>query len=402
VISREAEFVVGVVSAYVSGAKAEEVAGLAARDLDWDLAVRIATWHAVAPIMYRVLSVCPESVPPAIFANLRQRFRANTMRNTYLARELVRITNGLREKGVRAIALKGPVLAQVAYGDLGLRQFIDLDILVHPSDLGVTRDVLAATGYNASSFAELGGQERKFFQWNQEKFGNADWSIHVDVHWQLNPHYFEYAPEGDALWRRAPAVELQGAIVDTLSTQDLLLHLCVHGAKHAWTSLAWILDLAALISCNPGLDWPAIVAQANSQGGQRLLLLGLYLAHDLLGGAVPGNLIALGGNDRMVVRVAAEVKRRMFGNIGERANVVQEWIVPTLAIESVRGRIRYVAGRALAPTIDDWRCVQLPRPLFALYYMLHPVRLAFMQGPRLLRALLGRHAPDTALNEGAF
>jgi len=164
VISREAEFVVAVVSAYVSGAKAEEVADLAARNFGWDLAVRIATWHAVAPIMYRVLSVCPESVPPAILADLRQRFRVNTMRNTYLARELVRITNGLSEKGVRAMALKGPVLAQAAYGDLGLRQFVDLDILVHPSDLGMTREVLASSGYNSSSFAELGEQEKTFFQ----------------------------------------------------------------------------------------------------------------------------------------------------------------------------------------------------------------------------------------------
>lgn len=204
-ISREAEFVVGAVSAYVSGAKAEDVADLAARNLDWDLAVRIATWHAVAPIVYRVLSVCPESVPPAILDDLRQRFRANTMRNTYLARELIRITKGLSEKEVRAIALKGPVLAHLAYGELGLRQFIDLDILVHPSDLGMTREVLASLGYNASSFAELDEQEKKFFQWNKEKFGNADWSVHIDVHWQLNPHYFAYAPEGDALWRRALA-----------------------------------------------------------------------------------------------------------------------------------------------------------------------------------------------------
>ena len=210
------------------------------------------------------------------------------------------------------------------------------------------------------------------------------------------------APEGDALWRRALAVELQGAVVNTLSTQDLLLHLCVHGTKHAWTSLTWILDLAALISCNPGLEWPAIVAEANSQGGRRLLLLGLYLAHDLLGGAVPENLIALEGNDRVILRLAAEVKQRMFGNIGARANVLQEWIVPTLAIESFRGGISYLAARALAPTIDDWRYVQLPRLFFALYYVLHPARLAFVQGPRLIRALLGRPAPDTPANEGAF
>jgi hypothetical protein len=150
----------------------------------------------------------------------------------------------------------------------------------------------------------------------------------------------------------------------------------VHGAKHAWTSLAWILDLAALISCNPGIEWPAIIAEANSQGGRRLLLLGLYLAHDLLGAAVPENLTALERDDRVIVRLAAEVKRRMFSNLSERANVLQESIVPTLAIESTRGRIRYLAGRALAPTIDDWRYVELPQPLFALYYVLHPARLA--------------------------
>jgi hypothetical protein len=225
VISREAELVVGVVSAYVRGAKAEEVADLTARNLDWDLAVRIATWRAVAPIVYRVLSMCPESAPPAILADLRQRFRANTMRNTYLARELVKITNGLREKGARAIALKGPVLAHAAYGDLGPRQFIDLDILVRPSELGVTREVLASMGYR-SPFAELGEKEKKFFQWNQEKFGNEDWSVHIDVHWQLNPHYFAYAPEGDALWRRAVPVELQGAVVNTLSTQDTCCSIC--------------------------------------------------------------------------------------------------------------------------------------------------------------------------------
>jgi hypothetical protein len=398
VISREVEFVVGCVSAYATGAKAGR-AELAGCDLDWDLVARIATWHAVAPILYRALSECLELVPAAILADLRQHFRANAMRNTYLASELVQLTSLLKKRGVPVIAFKGPVLAYAAYGDLALREFIDLDILVRPSDLGLTRELLASQGYR-SRFSCLGEKERSFFQWCEEAFEKED-RVSVDVHWQMNPRYFTYAPDGEVLWRRMVPVELQGATLNTLSTSDLLLHLCVHGAKHGWTTLGWICDVAMLARSNSGLEWPRMIAEATSLGGRRLLLLGLYLAYDLLGAAIPDELISMARDDGVTVNIAAQVRRRMFGNIGERASVSQEWMVPMRAIESTRARVRYVAGRALSPTVDDWELVRLPRPFFPLYYLLHPVRLAVAQGPRLVRDLIGLHAQVPPASEGA-
>ena len=386
-ISREAEFLLGCVSAYATGAEAGRVAELAVCDLDWELLVRMARWHAVAPVLYRSLAGCPERVPAAILDNLHGRFRANAMRNAYLARELVQITSLLKEKGVPVIAFKGPVLAHAAYGDLSLREFVDLDILVRPSDLGVTRDFLFSQGYK-SQFSGLGEKERGFFLWCEEAFGNKDGLVCVDVHWQMNPQYFAYAPEGDVLWRRTVPVELQGGTVSTLSTPDLLLHLCVHGAKHGWTTLGWICDVAVLACRNPGLEWSRMIAEAASLGGRRLLLLGLYLAYNLLGAAIPDELISMARDDGVIVDVAAQVKRRMFDNIGERASVFQEWMVPTRALESTRARVRYLAGRALSPTVDDWELVRLPRPFFPLYYLLHPLRQAIAQGPRLIRAFI--------------
>ena len=399
-ISREAEFLLGCVSAYATGAKAGRVAELAMCDLDWELLVRMARWHAVAPVLYRALAGCPERVPAAILDDLRGRFRANAMRNAYLARELVQITSLLKEKGVPVIAFKGPVLARAAYGDLSLREFVDLDILVRPSDLGVTRDFLFSQGYR-SQYSGLGEKERGFFLWCEEAFGNQDGLVCVDVHWQMNPQYFAYAPEGDVLWRRTVPVELQGGTVSTLSTSDLLLHLCVHGAKHGWTTLGWICDVAVLACRNPGLEWSRMIAEAASLGGRRLLLLGLYLAYNLLGAAIPDELISMAGDDGVIVNVAAQVKRRMFDNIGERASVFQEWMVPTRALESTRARVRYLAGRALSPTVDDWELVRLPRPFFPLYYLLHPVRQAIAQGPRLIRAFIGLPAQAPRASEGA-
>jgi hypothetical protein len=306
----------------------------------------------------------------------------------------------LKEKGVPVIAFKGPLLARAAYGDLGLREFIDLDILVRPSDLRISRELLFSQGYR-SRFSGLGEKERSFFQWCEEAFEKEDRRVCVDVHWQMNPQYFAYAPEGDVLWRRMVPVELQGATVNTLSTSDLLLHLCVHGAKHGWSTLGWICDVAVLARSNPGLEWPRMMAEATSLGGRRLLLLGLYLAYDLLGAAIPDELISMARDDGVTVNIAAQVKRRMFGNIGERASVSQEWMVPMRAIESTRARVRYVAGRALSPTVDDWELVRLPRAFFPLYYLLHPVRLAVAQGPRLVRDLIGRSAEASPASEGA-
>ena len=399
-ISREAEFLLGCVSAYATGARAGRVAELAVCDLDWELLVRMARWHAVAPVLYRALAGCPERVPAAILDNLHGRFRANAMRNAYLARELVQITSLLREKGVPVIAFKGAVLAHAAYGDLSLREFVDLDILVRPSDLGTTRDFLFSQGYR-SRYSGLGEKERGFFLWCEEAFGNKDGLVCVDVHWQMNPQYFAYAPEGAVLWRRTVPVELQGGTVSTLSTPDLLLHLCVHGAKHGWTTLGWICDVAVLACRNPGLEWSRMIAEAASLGGRRLLLLGLYLAYNLLGAAIPDELISMARDDGVIVNVVAQVKRRMFDNIGERASVFQEWMVPTRALESTRARVRYLAGRALSPTVDDWELVRLPRPFFPLYYLLHPLRQAIAQGPRLIRAFIGLPAQAPRASEGA-
>ena len=384
----EAELLVGCVAAYVTGAGAGHVAELAARELDWGLVVRMAAWHSLAPLLYRALSSFPGRVPAATLADLRQGFRANAIRNTYLARELIRIAGLLKEKGVTAVAFKGPVLADAIYGDLTLRQFVDLDILVRPSDLAVTRELLSSQGYT-SLFSGLGVDELSFFQCYEDNFGKGDGVVCIDVHWHMNPQYFAYAPEGDALWRRTIQMELQGTTVTALATPDLLLHLCVHGAKHGWARLAWICDVAVLIRRNPELDWPALVAEAASLGARRLLLLGLYLAYDLLGAAVPAQLIALAQADGVTVSLAQEVEHRIFRNPEGRAGVFQEWMIPTRAIESTRGRVRYLAGRALSPTIDDWELIRLPRALFALYYLLRPIRLAFAQGPRLMRDLVG-------------
>jgi hypothetical protein len=65
---------------------------------------------------------------------LRARFEEIARKNLRFTAELIRILNCLESHGIAAIPFKGPTLAESVYGNLALREFSDLDILVRQSD----------------------------------------------------------------------------------------------------------------------------------------------------------------------------------------------------------------------------------------------------------------------------
>lgn len=81
--------------------------------------------------------------------------------------------------------------------------------------------------------------------------------------------------------------ELEGFRILAFPPEDQLLFLCVHAAKHLWSDLKWICDVAELIRAFPDLDWHLALRQAALVRNERTLLLGLALAQRLLGAELP-------------------------------------------------------------------------------------------------------------------
>jgi hypothetical protein len=76
--------------------------------------------------------------------------RANLQHNLLFAGELLRLLAEFKKNGVAIAAFKGIVLAESLYRDLSLREFCDLDLIVHQEDLSKAENILAACGYRAS------------------------------------------------------------------------------------------------------------------------------------------------------------------------------------------------------------------------------------------------------------
>ena len=368
--------------------RARHLAGLCGDGLDWPRATRLAHRHGLTPLLYRHLStVCPERVPPATLDDLRTRCEVNAVRNRFLAARLRGVVDVLAAAGISAIAFKGPTLALELYGDLSLRHFGDLDVLVRREDLPACKERLIAHGYRP--MRELTAAAEARYVDTEYEYGLVGdrGRVRVELHWNVLPRAFSFRLDADRLWRAARATTVDGTRVLVPAPEDLMLILAVHGAKHLWERLAWIADLGELVRAHPRLDWRACLADARARGVERMVLIGLCLARDLLGTMLPDDVEERIRSDSPVVPLAGRIAGWLESGSIPPTRSMAALDVATAMRERVTDRVRYALRLALTPTIDDWASVRLPPALFFLHYPLRPVRLALKYGTR---ALVGR------------
>jgi hypothetical protein len=356
---------------------------------DFDLLGRLARRHAVTPLVYRFLEdSCADIIPVSRLAALRTNYQLIVLFNRHLAGELVRLSGLLCDAGVETLSLKGPMLAEIAYGSLELRQFVDLDLLLHRGDLPRAAEVLSGEHYTSM----LTRRERAgdpYFQEFEDFFSGPGGVGGIDVHWQLTPRAFPFAPNEESVWCRAITVELIGVKIRVPDHVDHLLYLCAHGAKHGWHSLSNICDVAELLRARREIDLREALDRAARCGGRKILLTGLYLAHTLADAPIPDDIETLLRSDRDVGALSSTVASELFRRPPDKEPIVEPWAIPFRSIEGTSARIRYVVGRLLAPTMGDYQMLPLPRALFGLYWLMRPFRMTVQYGPRLIRGALG-------------
>lgn len=357
------------------------IAGLVRRDLDWDYLFRLAKRHAVLPLLYRQLkATAAADVPGAQLERLRTTFRDNAARNLYLTGELERLITLFKTEGVDVLPYKGPALAAAAYGDLSLRRFVDLDILVGKSDVGRAKGLLESRGFRPA-LPLSPAQERLLLRAQHNlPFSRDGGRLVVELHWEVAARQFAPASFGRDLGEGRETVKLLSLEVESLSPEDLLLSLCVHGTKHLWERLAWICDIAELLRSRPQINWQRLYGRAHDLRAGRMLNLGLGLARGLLDAPLPGEVKSLVGGDAAALGLAARVTRRLFeGDGGSPAGLLRAVSFNLRARGDWRDKARYLVF-VFTPTDGDLGALRLPAGLFFVYYLLRPFRLLLKGG----------------------
>src|SRR4029079_14034760 len=154
---------------------------------------------------------------------------------------------------------KGPLLSQMAYGEISLRQDGDLDLLINRREFTQARLLLESLGYEMTPRLTPAQLTSHLSNHCEIQFIRDDWLTVVDLHWDVAPRSFVFGVKADEVMSRLQSVSLAGTTVETFGAEDLLLYQAMHGAKHLWRRLEWISCLADSLRANTEGDWNVIL-----------------------------------------------------------------------------------------------------------------------------------------------
>ena len=268
------------------------------------------------------------------------------------------------------------------YGDISLREFSDLDVIVREKDLSKAEDILTARGYQAD-FPDRDYRSAFLSYQGQYAFRDSSTQISIDLHWQLSSKGVVSPLQLAEIWPRIEKVVIADRTVPTLAHDDLALFLAAHGTKEGWRSLIWVCDFAELLRKYQDIDWVAVFDRAERSHSSRALLLAVDLASTLLDAPAPAALIDRTCKNSALRTLAEEAKLRMSRVDPEQE--FGEFLTGLNTHDRLRHRLWPIATLLTTRTVSDYQSMPLPKPLWRIYHLTRPFRLA----SKFMKIMLG-------------
>jgi hypothetical protein len=120
----------------LDGSQKALAASLVQSDIKWADVLNTATnWRVEATLLGNLRTHYSDAIPEWVSkaaADRERRRRAETLSRALITIDMVA---QLTAEGIEAIVLKGPAIGSLGYGDVSLRAFGDIDLLVRRHDL---------------------------------------------------------------------------------------------------------------------------------------------------------------------------------------------------------------------------------------------------------------------------
>ncbi len=363
----------------------ERIRFLIQNGLNWQDVVAIAERQRLSPVVYEMISdAAPDLTSPEQLNALREATARITSASMALLREMICLYRLFEAAQIQVIPFKGPLLAWVAYGSFIRREYSDLDFVVQQKCIPDVVAALKSAGYHPQ-FDPLeahAGQDKTAP--GQYTFLSDPQKILVEFHTERTLRYFPTPIDFQDLTGRLMTVEIGGQRLRTFSVEDTLVMLCVHGAKHFWERLGWVLDIAKLATAQE-VNWTLAMQIAAKMESTRVFLLGLYLAHDLFEAPLPRQLLEEIGRDRTVQELAEKVYAQYADISDPSAGVLPRAVFRLRLRDGIGQGLLHTLRLAMRPTESDRKTVRLPRWLAPLYVLVRPWRLLREYGSGLKR-----------------
>lgn len=242
---------------FPSGGSLSHVDNLLDSIEDWSSLIKQSAEEGVSPLLYKNLKLFHRKIPDFALERLRAIYLNNTGRNIYLIEKVKPLLQAINDCHLKVAVTKGARLAQTLYQDLGLRPFVDIDLVVHSGDWPKFEKLLRDFGYSPEEEVSLSGPKIKE-EW--------DWTFRpnyrkgrliLEIHFHYLGLHFPSSYEED-FWENTQDITIEGEKCRVLSPEYELCYLCLHAMQHSYGKLIWLTDIAEL-SAAKNLNWDKVI-----------------------------------------------------------------------------------------------------------------------------------------------
>ena len=354
--------------------------------LAWPLIWKAALRHRVAPVLTDRLKQLGIAPPDDIAEQMLAHNRKNLLKGMKQSAELVFLTELFEQHEIPFMAFKGLAFNHLVGLELSQRHTGDIDLLLaQTEDLWRTDQLLQAQGYQRktppASLILNTPQKKNFLKYAKDMtYWHPEKHINLELHFKLNNNNLLFPVAPAELYANKTSINIGNTPIPVMSKLDHQLYLLVHGAVSRWFRLKWLCDIP-LISHN-GRDYnTALLERATNLGVERMVIQGLWLAHEQLRMPIPDSIQVQHDNNPAVQKLIEFAKQHQLGvepaqwhfgsllpNLGFKLSTIfwYQWLL--------RAGAHYKTNQvgAYLTNAVDWDTVSLPAVLFGLYYPLRP------------------------------
>ena len=361
--------------------KRERINDMLRKPIDWMTVADLAERHGVRPLLMQGLDRMDFfDLPPETKELLEDFQKWHVSYCLRVGAELLGIVELLEGKHVRFATFKGATLAVSLYGDISRREFNDIDLVVHETDLEAAENCLRSRGYRARSGDRA--YREAFMAYQNQYIFQMDETM-IDLHWDFSVTGVPFPLQAAEIWGSLEKVSIAGRDVPTLGRYELALYLAGHGTKHGWNSLSWVCDFAHFIQAYRQINWMRLWHRSVRRHSGNPILLGSVLASRLLDAPVDEELLACADREPIVQASADAAMKGMMSPAAGPASAPEDFLGGLDLCETWPQKAAVLWRLVSTRTTSDYEAMPLPRPTWRLYHLTRPVRL----GIRVLSAL---------------
>lgn len=169
------------------------------------------------------------------------------------------ITDKLRKENIPFVCIKGPLLSLRLYGDPTIRLSRDIDLLIGKKYIDTVVKIMQAEGFSFGHnliWPKERHRQELFLQSSHHlEFLNSKTHFCVEIHWVLSSKFaIPMKRVNEIMNENLTATSFSGRNFTVLNNEFELLYLLIHGARHGWRRLKWLIDINECVKQKLDID----------------------------------------------------------------------------------------------------------------------------------------------------